>query len=105
MQNFFVKDKVACGEIKLKYKPTEDMWVNVNTKPKKGWAYQIDCGHIMNCVIDIPDETIPLSNLVKQQLCSVFISPQECGGRQSKESPRGKKSVTWGKYVKTILKK
>ncbi len=74
MQNFFVKDKVACGEIKLKYKPTEDMWVNVNTKPKKGWAYQIDCGHIMNCVIDIPDETIPLSNLVKKMAVSRYLT-------------------------------
>ncbi len=75
MWYFFMKDKVESGDIKLEYKLTEDMWIDVNTKLKQGQAFQIDCSHIMNCPINIPDETLPHSNLVKQELPSAILLP------------------------------
>ena len=31
---FFVTDKVAKGEVVIEHKPTKEMWIDVNTKPK-----------------------------------------------------------------------
>jgi hypothetical protein len=33
---FFITDKVKQGDVIVEYKPTDEMWCNVNTKPKEG---------------------------------------------------------------------
>ena len=38
---FFVKDKIANGEVVLEHGPTEVMWADINTKPKQGRAWII----------------------------------------------------------------
>jgi hypothetical protein len=35
VQYFFVKDKIEKGEVRLEHCPTEEMWADINTKPKK----------------------------------------------------------------------
>lgn len=55
---YFVKDKVEDGDIVVKHKPTDEMWINVNTKPKIGRPYRVDRSLIMNCPVDIPDKTL-----------------------------------------------
>ena len=55
---YFVKDKVEDGDVVVKHMPTEEMWIDVNTKPKIGKPYRIDRSMIMNCPVDVPDETL-----------------------------------------------
>ena len=55
---YFVKDKVEDGDIVVKHKPTDEMWIDVNTKPKTGRPYRVDRSLIMNYPVDIPDETL-----------------------------------------------
>ena len=46
------------GEIIVEYLPTEEMWIDVNTKPKQGLPFRRDRAMLMNCPIDLPDETL-----------------------------------------------
>ena len=55
---FFVKDKIEQGEVAVTYKPTEEMWIDVNTKPKQGTPFRVDRSHMMNCPLTWPDETL-----------------------------------------------
>ena len=38
--------------------PTKEMWIDVNTKPKQGTPFKIDRSLLMNCPVNIPDETL-----------------------------------------------
>ena len=55
---FFVTDKVAKGEVVIAHKPTKEMWIDVNTKPKQGTPFRIDRSLLMNCPVNVPDETL-----------------------------------------------
>jgi len=57
---FFVTVKVAQGDIVIEWLPTDQMWVDVNTKPKTGIGYRRDRAMLMNCPMDIPDETMAM---------------------------------------------
>jgi hypothetical protein len=48
---FFVKDKIAKGEIELEHCPTEVMWADMNTKPKQGRAWIV----FRSMLMGIPD--------------------------------------------------
>ena len=55
---FFVANKVAQGDVVIAHKPTGEMWINVNTKPKQGTLFRTDHSHLINCPLNIPDETL-----------------------------------------------
>ena len=38
---YFVKDKVDQGELTIKHCPTEQMWMDINTKPKQGAVFRL----------------------------------------------------------------
>ncbi len=44
---FLIKDKVDWEEIIIKHCPTEQMWMDINTKPKQGAAFQAFRGHVV----------------------------------------------------------
>ena len=52
MKFFFVKDQVDQGKLEIRHLGTEDMWVDVLTKPKQGKAFRRDGAKLMNCIID-----------------------------------------------------
>ena len=52
MKYFFIKDQVDQGEVKIEHLGTEDMWVDMLTKPKQGKAFRIDRAKLMNCPVD-----------------------------------------------------
>eukprot|EP00804_Cyclotella_cryptica_P011844 CCRYP_015374-RA/>CCRYP_015374-RA protein AED:0.32 eAED:0.30 QI:0/0/0/1/1/1/3/0/311 len=54
---FFITDKVAEGDIVIKHAPTEEMWADMNTKPKQGRPFRKDWSQMMNCKEDLPAET------------------------------------------------
>ena len=59
---FFVTDRVEQGDVKIEHKPTGEMWIDMNTKPKQGTPFRTDRSHMMNCALNVMDETLlPLS--------------------------------------------
>jgi hypothetical protein len=68
---FFIKDKVDQGEIVLKHCPTNQMWTDVNTKPKQGATYREFQSRAMGIPVDYNDDkfkaircTQPPNNIV-----------------------------------------
>ena len=55
---FFITDKIEPREVKIEHLPTKRMWIDVNTKPKQGTPFRIDRSYMMNCVIDLEDDTM-----------------------------------------------
>jgi hypothetical protein len=55
---FFITDRIHQGEVVVEYLPTEEMWIDVNTKPKQGYPFRRDRAMLMNCPVDLPDETL-----------------------------------------------
>jgi hypothetical protein len=56
---FFITDRIEHGEIIIvEHMPTDQMWIDVNTKPKQGLPIRKDRAMIMNCPVDLPDETL-----------------------------------------------
>ena len=49
---FFIRDKIANGDLEVRYCPMEKMWANVLTKPKQGGPFRLDCSHLMNIPIN-----------------------------------------------------
>ena len=81
---FFITDKVEQGEAVVEYKPTEEMWIDVNTKPKCGTPYKVDRSKIMNCPIHIPDETLPKKPVPTTRSKRSVKGMQECVGGNGK---------------------
>lgn len=53
---FVIKDKVQAGDVSIKYRPTNEMWLDILTKPKQGAAFCRDRSMLMNCDEDYDDE-------------------------------------------------
>ena len=79
---FFVKDKVDSGEVEIRKKGTEDLWVDVCTKPKQGSGFRKDRSMIQGCDMEWPDETIMTPGKVTSLCLEGKPRPnlQECVG-------------------------
>ena len=82
---FFIADKVADGDVKIRHIPTTSMWADMNTKPKQGLPYRIDRSHMMNCSVEMNADGDTLNKgtpFPGFQTTTVFPdSSQECVGR------------------------
>ena len=85
---FFVKDKADNSKVVIEHCPTEQMWTDINTKPKQVAVFRLFRGHVMGIPADYKDYDhsgkIPISPpkismlpLSKEQLAS-----NECVGEQ-----------------------
>jgi hypothetical protein len=52
---FLVKDKIDQGDIAVEHCPTEQMWTDVNTKPKQGAGFCKFRGHMMGIPTEYND--------------------------------------------------
>jgi hypothetical protein len=57
-QILFITNKVEQGDVIIKHLPTEQMWIDLNTKPQTGHAFQVDQAKNMSCDMDIPGKTL-----------------------------------------------
>ena len=55
---FFVNNKITQCEVQIVHMPTEQMWINMNTKPKQGTPFQVNRSIMVNCPVNHPDETL-----------------------------------------------
>jgi hypothetical protein len=74
MKYFFVKDKVNDGEVKIEHLPTEQMWIDMHSKPSQGIRFETDRSALQNVPVHWPDETLPGSLTTNDG----SLSPQEC---------------------------
>ena len=54
---FQMVDKIALGELEVAYKPTDEMWADINTKPRQGKGFREFRAKLMNCPVDYEDST------------------------------------------------
>ena len=52
---YLIKDKVDQGEITIEHCPTEQMWTDINTKPKQGAVFRAFRGQVMGIPADYND--------------------------------------------------
>jgi hypothetical protein len=86
---FFIQDKIEQQEIAVKHCPTDQMWIDINTKPKQGLQFRQFRSELMGVPVEHND------NNSKQAYDNTVIalsrasgSPQECvgGGQMSDRS-------------------
>ncbi len=92
---FFIKDKVDQGEVTTEHCPTDQMWTNINTKPKQGLVYCVFRGHIMGIPADYKDSDyagkVPLSPEVSMlPLTKEQPASQECVGEREVALTKGR---------------
>ena len=46
---FFIKDRIADGDLDVMHCPTVKMWADVLNKPKQGKTFRVFRSHLMNC--------------------------------------------------------
>ncbi len=80
---YFIKDKVGQEEITIKHCPTDQMWTDVNTKPKQVFVFRVFRGHVMGIPADYRDldykGKVPLLlKLLMLPLTKEQLASQEC---------------------------
>ncbi len=65
VKNYFVKQNKDLKEVTIEHCPTEQMWMDINTKPKQGGVFCEFKGHVLGILTDSNDNnykaTIPLT--------------------------------------------
>ena len=82
---FLVKDKIDQGNIAVEHCPTEQMWTDINTKPKQGVVFCKFRGHIMGIPTEYNDadyiDKVPLTPKVSMlPLTKEQLALKECVG-------------------------
>ena len=95
---YFIKNKVNQGEVTIEHCPTEQMWTNINTKPKQGLVYHVFRGNVMGIPADYKDSDyagkVPLSPKVSMlPLTKEQLALQKCVGESEITLTEGRLSV------------
>jgi len=88
---FFVKDKVNQGELTIEHCPKEQMWTDINTKPKQGAVFRAFRRHVIgipadyndaffasSCNFRLPTEPVLMLPIPRDQ-----VAAKECVGEQA----------------------
>jgi hypothetical protein len=92
---FLIKDKVDWYKITIKHCPTDQMWMDINTKPKQGTVFWVFRGHVMGIPADYNNRSFatrcnfrppnwapkPVSML---PIPTDWVATQECVGDNAK---------------------
>ncbi len=54
---FLIKDKMEQKEIIIEHCPPDQMWTDINTKPKQGTVFCVFRGHVMGIPVDYKDDS------------------------------------------------
>jgi len=88
---FYIKEKVDNGEIEIEHCPTDQMWTDINTKPKQGAVYRKFRGHVMGIPADYNDKDYKGKVRTTPPVDSMLPIPkepkasQECVGGNQKD--------------------
>ena len=62
---FYIKDKINQDEIVVEHCPTEQMWTDINTKPKQGAVFREFWGQVMGIPGDYVDSKFEHSSYLR----------------------------------------
>jgi hypothetical protein len=88
---FYIKEKVDNREINVRHCPTDQMWTDINTKPKQGKVYREFHGHVMGIPPDYDDDDYKRSVITIPPVGSMLPFPRtaeipkECVGGNMKQ--------------------
>ena len=106
---FLVKDKIDQGDMTVEHCPTEQMWTDVNTKPKQGAVFRKFRGHMMGIPTEYNDadyiNKVPLTPkvsmlpLTKEQLASKeCVGDYESSNKEIRRWANGRPQNTEGPF-------
>jgi hypothetical protein len=83
------------GEVTIKHCPIEQMWTDINTKPKQGLVYRVFRGHVMGILADYKNSDyagkVPLSPEVSMlPLTKEQLVLRECVGESEITLTKGR---------------
>jgi hypothetical protein len=58
---YFVKDKIDKGEVRIEHCPTEEMWADINTKPRQGRGFMLFRSHLMGIDEEYDEEAAAMT--------------------------------------------
>ena len=80
---FFIQDKINQGEISIEHRPTDQMWIDINLKPKQGQLFRQFCSKLMGVPEDYNDDDYKQAHQITvKALIRASSSPQECVGER-----------------------
>ncbi len=86
---FSIKDRIDDVEIRVLDCPTEEMWVDIMTKPLQGTASRVMQAELINCPGNYEDPEVMMVTW-KSEVTAPFKAPQECVGRTAfRQTSRG----------------
>ena len=85
---FSIKDKIDQGEITVEHCPTEQMWTDINTKPKQGAVFREFRGQMMGVFGDYVDSVFEHSIYLRPPDSPVGYKPREPSGEPTMSPAR-----------------
>ena len=70
-QDFFIKDRIAMGDLTVTHCPTGRMWADIFTKPKQGKDFRVFRGEVMNCPEVYDDAAEAKSDMIASRIKKV----------------------------------
>ena len=94
---FLITDKIAQGDLEVKYAPTKEMWADINTKPLQGQLFREMRSKLMGIDVNYDDDqerrrTHP-KLLPRVELVGVIPKDDVEVLRRANGIPRGRKPV------------
>jgi hypothetical protein len=74
---FYIKDKIDQNEIVVEHCPTEQMWTDINTKPKQGAIFREFRGQVMGITGDYEDSAFEHSIYLRPPDSPVGFEPRD----------------------------
>ena len=74
---FYITDKIAQNEIVVEHCPTDQMWTDINTKPKQGAVFRQFRGQVMGISRDYVDSIFEHSIYLRPPESPVEYEPQD----------------------------
>ena len=85
---FYVKDKIEQGEITVVHCPTEQMWTDINTKPKQGAVFREFRPEVMGISGDYVDSVFEHSIYLRPPDSPVGYEPRQPSGEPTMSPAR-----------------
>jgi hypothetical protein len=82
---FFNKDRIDNKEMRVVHQPTEEMWVDVLTKPLQGRAFKEMRAKLMNCKVNYKEEQARIDH--EQANAKRSMNKRTATGRMAKRGP------------------
>ena len=92
---FYIKDKIDQDEIVVEHCPTDQMWTDINTKPKQGAVFREFRGQVMGILGDYVDSVFEHS---------IYLRPPDSPVGYEPRDPTSEPTMSQGKTILPVPK-